>query len=55
MIYDLTRNASDKKIQVGVITTLTTLYYIYSYFKVGFSNPGIASSGLTLSEELIKN
>jgi hypothetical protein len=44
LIYSIVSGAKEKKLQIGAGLVLALLFYIYSYAKVGFCNPGIAST-----------
>ncbi len=44
LAYNIVAIAKGRQTEIGVALTLSILFYVYSYIKVGFSNPGLASS-----------
>jgi hypothetical protein len=47
--YNIISSASANKLWISLAVVLSLGFYIYSYFKVGISNPGIASSAIQLT------
>ena len=45
-------DAHQNQVKIALILTFSILFYVYAYFKVGFSNPGIASTGRLPSEDI---
>ena len=48
--FNLASSSKHKKLQIYLSITVTMGFYIYSYIKIGLSNPGIASSHKDLNE-----
>ena len=55
LAYNIVAIAKGRQTEIGVALTLSILFYVYSYIKVGFSNPGLASSWNQAPEEIKTN
>jgi hypothetical protein len=50
--YSIISHSKGGKLEMSIAIVLSVLFYIYSYLKVGFSNPGLASSWQEPPEEV---
>jgi len=55
LIYSIVSGAKERQLQLGIGLVLALLFYIYSYSKVGFSNPGLASTYEEPEDEMKTN